>query len=489
MARDRNLEILTRGNNVFIGELAGGAHLVLFKQDTSVLPVVVMSVKVPMVGLQSYFVVPSLSLINQRGIQTVVEEVMHSVKITIGNTVNITEESSVDPFDKRVIKDFNTEWDNSGHSNMDEATVLKALADLGYTVDFTFTTIKVDSSVKTGSNKFDPALTVITPELADGMKQNKIEYRFIEYSHMPALTNTYQAVLSGKIKTVLWVGESGTGKTSVFHKMAADAGAVAMSFNAATNVDEDFVFGSERLNTGESTEDKRAFRWLDGLFTKAYEKGYWLLIDEINMIQDGGVLGPLNNSIASPYKLELANGKTVKMHPNFRLFVAMNVGYNHTFELNQALANRFQRKVRFPDVTEAETISRLHTKYGFKNTRAIKKLYGIYESLRAIARKDGIDNVISYRNIEDCIVQAGDSGDIRDALEHTLIESIFYETTDPTLLDSARDVLKKDINDLEKLFTGIVGKGLEDINSFDFGTSDTEAVDDADDILAALDEL
>ena len=53
MARDRNLEILTRGNNVFIGELAGGAHLVLFKQDTSVLPVVVMSVKVPMVGLQS----------------------------------------------------------------------------------------------------------------------------------------------------------------------------------------------------------------------------------------------------------------------------------------------------------------------------------------------------------------------------------------------------------------------------------------------------
>ena len=99
-----------------------------------------------------------------------------------------------------------------------------------------------------------------------------------------------------------------------------------------------------RSLTEQSSIDNRArFKWVDGMLVKALESGQWLVLDNANLC-NSSVLDRLN-SLLEPggmlaiheHHLHDGSTKTVRPHPNFRLFLTMDPRYG---ELSRAMRNR-----------------------------------------------------------------------------------------------------------------------------------------------------
>lgn len=93
-----------------------------------------------------------------------------------------------------------------------------------------------------------------------------------------------------------------------------------------------------------SAEDNRArFEWIDGILVKTLTQGKWLVLDNANLCTSS-VLDRLNsllepNGYLSINEHRLLDGsvRTVKPHPNFRLFLTMDPRHG---ELSRAMRNR-----------------------------------------------------------------------------------------------------------------------------------------------------
>lgn len=89
--------------------------------------------------------------------------------------------------------------------------------------------------------------------------------------------------------------------------------------------------------------DRAQFEWMDGILVKALEQGQWLVLDNANLCSPA-VLDRLNSLLEPNGSLIVnehtdANGqaRTIKPHPDFRVFLTMDPKYG---ELSRALRNR-----------------------------------------------------------------------------------------------------------------------------------------------------
>ncbi|ODV67088.1 midasin [Hyphopichia burtonii NRRL Y-1933] len=96
---------------------------------------------------------------------------------------------------------------------------------------------------------------------------------------------------------------------------------------------------AERIEKEKSVR----FEWFDGLLVKAVEKGNWLVLDNANLCSPS-VLDRLNSLLETNGSLIInecssADGqpRTLKPHPNFRLFLTVDPKYG---ELSRAMRNR-----------------------------------------------------------------------------------------------------------------------------------------------------
>ncbi|KAL2312008.1 Midasin [Schizosaccharomyces pombe] len=85
------------------------------------------------------------------------------------------------------------------------------------------------------------------------------------------------------------------------------------------------------------------FEWFDGYLLKAVEEGHWFVLDNANLCSPA-VLDRLNSLlehkgvlIVNEKTTEDGHPKTIKPHPNFRLFLTVNPVYG---ELSRAMRNR-----------------------------------------------------------------------------------------------------------------------------------------------------
>lgn len=153
---------------------------------------------------------------------------------------------------------------------------------------------------------------------------------------------------------VLFVGETGTGKTSLVRHLAhmTQNGFMRVNHNGGTTV-EDIV--------GRYLIDANGTKWVDGALIKAMKEGLWYLADEINAAsaEINFVYHALLDDDAKVTLVE-KDHEIVRPHPNFRFFGAMNppTDYAGTKELNRALLSRFAViKVDYPEPdTEAKII-------------------------------------------------------------------------------------------------------------------------------------
>ncbi|XP_012709437.2 midasin isoform X1 [Fundulus heteroclitus] len=178
------------------------------------------------------------------------------------------------------------------------------------------------------------------------------EFRHVVWTH--GLRR--MAVLIGRAlqfgESVLLVGDTGCGKTTICQLYAALAGQKFFSVNCHLHMEtSDFLGGLRPVRYTHQTagEDVRLFEWIDGPLVFAMKEGGVFLMDEISLADDS-VLERLNSVLETEKSLVLAEKgsgdnddvELIKAATGFRLVATMNPGGDFgKKELSPALRNRF----------------------------------------------------------------------------------------------------------------------------------------------------
>ncbi|XP_070405869.1 midasin isoform X3 [Nothobranchius furzeri] len=164
------------------------------------------------------------------------------------------------------------------------------------------------------------------------------------------------AVLVGRAlrfgESVLLVGDTGCGKTTICQLFAALAGRKFFSVNCHLNMEtSDFLGGLRPVRHAQQMEeeDVRLFEWHDGPLVLAMKEGGVFLMDEISLADDS-VLERLNSVLETEKSLVLAEKgsgddddvELIRAAAGFHLVATMNPGGDFgKKELSPALRNRF----------------------------------------------------------------------------------------------------------------------------------------------------
>ncbi|KAM9782721.1 LOW QUALITY PROTEIN: midasin [Neosynchiropus ocellatus] len=188
--------------------------------------------------------------------------------------------------------------------------------------------------------------------LIDGIAGVPEEFRHVVWTYgMRRL-----AVLVGRAlrfgESVLLVGDTGCGKTTICQLFAALAGQKYFSVNCHLHMEtSDFLGGLRpvRHTSQADGEEGRLFQWYDGPLVLAMKEGGVFLMDEISLADDS-VLERLNSVLETEKSLVLAekgSGESddvelIQASTGFRLVATMNPGGDFgKKELSPALRNRF----------------------------------------------------------------------------------------------------------------------------------------------------
>uniref|UniRef100_A0A3Q3KQB7 Midasin n=1 Tax=Mastacembelus armatus TaxID=205130 RepID=A0A3Q3KQB7_9TELE len=186
----------------------------------------------------------------------------------------------------------------------------------------------------------------------DSIAEVPEEFRHVVWTHgMRRL-----AVLVGRAlrfgESVLLVGDTGCGKTTICQLFAALAGQKFFSVNCHLHMEtSDFLGGLRpvRHTHQPDVEDGRLFQWHDGPLVVAMKGGGIFLMDEISLADDS-VLERLNSVLETEKSLVLAEKgsgdsddvELVRAAAGFCLVATMNPGGDFgKKELSPALRNRF----------------------------------------------------------------------------------------------------------------------------------------------------
>ncbi|ORY03799.1 P-loop containing nucleoside triphosphate hydrolase protein, partial [Basidiobolus meristosporus CBS 931.73] len=124
------------------------------------------------------------------------------------------------------------------------------------------------------------------------------------------------------------------------------------------------VFGEQVLQfeARQSQESKLVFSFIEGSLVKAVRKGYWILLDEINLATTETLeclSGLIQDAEGSILLTEKGDTEPIRRHPNFRVFACMNpatdVGKK---DLPPGLRNRFTEfYVHPPDARQDDLLT------------------------------------------------------------------------------------------------------------------------------------
>jgi len=145
-------------------------------------------------------------------------------------------------------------------------------------------------------------------------------------------------------------GDTGIGKTATVMEACHLMGIPLIRFNMSDRTTIKDFFGKIEISSGE----RMSFKFCEGPFTYAFENGFWLLIDEVNLAPacvvqaletalDTGILIINDDSNAAERE------KKYTRHHNFRLFATQNPASgdfkSHRHALAESFASRFQTLV------------------------------------------------------------------------------------------------------------------------------------------------
>lgn len=153
----------------------------------------------------------------------------------------------------------------------------------------------------------------------------------------------------------LLLGDTGTGKTSAVRYLAYMANAAYIRIGCDGDTDVSSLIGKPQA-------DKDGTYFQIGLVYEALREGYWLVLDEYNVIHPDVrmAIQSIFNTDEGRLIVKENEGEVVTRHPNFRLFATANpLGYAGTKDWNEAIMSRFDlvhRVEYLPETDETELL-------------------------------------------------------------------------------------------------------------------------------------
>lgn len=249
---------------------------------------------------------------------------------------------------------------------------------------------------------------------------------YYESFDLKDLTGIVKGVANGTVFSMLFEGESGTGKSTAARVIASRCGLPFVAINCSTNIEESDIFGTMIPNPEKATADDAEFIWKDGPLTKAIRNGYVGIIEELGFGRPG-VLGKINSLLDESRQIDLPNGEVLKAHPNFRLIATTNIGYEGTNRLNKALVNRFEICKKFVDLDEKEAKEIIMARTGYTNADKITKILEVYRAIKKYSDEQNLGLVISIRQLLNIFKQGKYYKNAKDAVNNLLLNQAFLE--------------------------------------------------------------
>ncbi|MGX9757658.1 AAA family ATPase [Clostridioides difficile] len=141
---------------------------------------------------------------------------------------------------------------------------------------------------------------------------------------------------------ILCSGEKGTGKNVFVETMAWIFQRPLYSISTSKETDKFDLLGSKSVDTtvDENGISKSTIVFEPEVLLEAMEQGGIINVDEINFA-DPGVTALLHSITDHRQSIEVPGYKQIKAEENFIVIGTMNIGYEGTSDLNEALSDRF----------------------------------------------------------------------------------------------------------------------------------------------------
>lgn len=216
-------------------------------------------------------------------------------------------------------------------------------------------------------------------------------------------------------KSILLIGDTGTGKTSAVQQVAKSNGkkCVRINLNGQSGTDE--ILGKTLLKDGNTY-------WVDGPLVKAAREGSWVLLDEVNAATPE-VLFSLHALLDDDRKISLVekDGEEVVPHVDFRFFASMNDStYAGTKDMNSAFMSRFPIITKWTYPSEPVEVEILTARTGI-TVETAARLVTMASILRKRFKEGCISYICSTRDLLSCGEMIGHGYDLKDAFECTIL--------------------------------------------------------------------
>ena len=178
---------------------------------------------------------------------------------------------------------------------------------------------------------------------------------------------------------VLIQGPTSAGKTSMIEYLANYSGNCFVRINNHEHTDL-----QQYLGTYVSGADGK-LQFQEGLLVRAMRKGYWIVLDELNLAPTD-VLEALNRLLDDNRELLIPETQEiVKPHENFRLFATQNPPgmYGGRKVLSRAFRNRFL-ELHFDDIPEDELEFILQKRSRYTSPSDCKRIVSVYRELSTL---------------------------------------------------------------------------------------------------------
>ncbi len=202
-----------------------------------------------------------------------------------------------------------------------------------------------------------------------------------------------------------------------------------------------------------STGEDADFIHVESEIIAAIKNGWFLEIQEANIIKRASVLESLNPLLQGDGFLKLPNGEIVRRHPDCVIAFTINRDYEGTQPLNEAVLSRMNLVIEAPEPTEEELFARTKAQTMFANDIMLRKMAKVVCEIHEYCReKDITGGVCGPRELMDWAVLAILESEDRE-------EEKISETS--VIIAALQTILAKvaqNSDDIEDVITGVFCK-------------------------------